>query len=468
MTYLDPMRIVLSGDKARAQKHVRAARVLAYALTRANGASGATAGKKQLRMGDGTVIEVEQAGLEMHAKIHAPPPGGVVEVVGCFIRSAEGLRLLNFETKDTLKVFGGLEAFEADDADSTARYVYLTGGALAVRADTKEVTAFGTAYTVAVVGGGTGRAWPRRARLSPDQDYLAIAFDQTTDPDTSAVLDAIGGMLIVDAETLTPVRPAIRMGFRPFAFAWAKGEDDDPDRLFLGTSLNVDAGDSPSGSVATSIHDYVSEFDADGNLIGSLLIHTWALTPNAGFFRTIDYLLANKTGTRLYALVADEVLTGNASRVFVIDIEDGGMATETIIDLDIRGFSLELSHDGSKLFIHGETVPGGDPVIQEYDLSEPTPELAYSAENAEFAANTQTPSLGGIRLRPLQRGVESRVGAAPDPNKFLFSTNPQDTIRAYSKFDDDEPRFEYDISDLDVGDRYVLVNIGTRAQGAQA
>lgn len=72
MTYLDPIRLHIVGDREKAARHIRLARQLAFAILRQTRESGAEIARREVLFADGVRVQVRVAGLEVIVTITVP------------------------------------------------------------------------------------------------------------------------------------------------------------------------------------------------------------------------------------------------------------------------------------------------------------------------------------------------------------------------------------------------------------
>lgn len=409
---------------------------------------------------DGSTVRARWVGDQPSIEVQTPPEQGgeVEEVIHLYISSPGGLRIYDLGTRKLVKTVTGLDAYEVDAVSTRGDIVHMSGSGLLVRVDVPALAALGNAYTVDTTGStpATGRAAISGALASPDGTRLLVGFHATTEEPGGAVLDGLGGLLLVVADsTMAVVRPAIRMTFRPVAPAWEPGSQ----RFFLPVSRADDPGDTASGTVATSTYEGIATFDREGVLQGATSVYTWVVAPNSGFQRLLRSVAASST--RLYAIRVNEPVTEPAgTKLLVFDIEGGGLpALLGSVDVAGLGHSISLSHGGTKVAVH---FPATDEVA-EYDVSSDTPTLIH--RTAGFATDAYTN--GGVnewRARTIQNGPKSRVpGRPPDSRRFvhLRSGTTSSVVRGYRRFD--QPRvYELVMTLQTPHKRYALAVVGSR------
>lgn len=408
---------------------------------------------------DGTMVEARIGGGQHVVTIAKPRAAEeakkrVEEGVLVFISSTGGLLIFDLTQSVPLATITGLDPYGVDAVSPDAKTVHMSGSGLAVVVDLPSLTAQGYAYDVDATT-GSGRAMPAGMEMSPDRGRLLLGFGHTVDTGSGATIDAIGGMLLLDPETMAVVRPAIRMTYRPTAPAWRA----DSAGFFLGTVINTDPGDVADGSLPESVHEFVCAFDADGALQGSLLLRTWDNPPNAGFGRLIRCMAANGHGSRLYVLRQGEpVVEGNITKLHVIDTTNGNLALLETVHVDGLAESIGLTRGGTRLSMY---FPDTDEVA-EYDTSDDTPSLI--ARTAGFDTNAWTNGTHGSWRQPLiQNGPKSRVpGRPPDARRyFLERGTGTDQLRLYRSLDK-APVYTLALDGFNVDRRYRLASSGPR------
>jgi hypothetical protein len=395
----------------------------------------------------GTIPVVEISTVE--------PGEETLELVYLFITSPDGLRIYDLGSKTLVTTVAGLAAYEVDAVDKIGKVVWMTGSNIIVRVDLSDTSAFGYNYPV---NGITiddevtpGFAGVVAAYLSPDQTRLLVAFDTTYDMD--GPIDGLGGYVLADAETLAPVRAALRMTFRPQCACW--GPDG---KFYLATTLNADPGDAPSVGVADSPLDYVSQFTADGVLLGSRSLYDFGFSPGTAFGRTIRALAAS--AERVYVWHREGATAPYS--LTVLDATDPALPILSTMEApayDCR--NLLLARDGVTLAaLH-------DGRVSEFNVAG-APFLLHTVVTSNAGGDPVAGPLNGSATALLQVGVESRLGAPADWRRYLLNNaGSTGVVYAYGSFADD-PIFEYDLDALDVGDRYRLANVGALRKGKTA
>lgn len=496
MAYHDPMRIALSGDKAQAQKHVRTARVAALGLMQMNAESGLTVGRRQLKLADGTQINVVQAGHDVSATIEAGAEKLVVEVISIFTSAEDGLHIFDMSRKEESDHITGVGNFVLSCVNVRGTVVWMTGRPGAptgevfrlLRADLTTFDAFHVGYVVQTYEDDVtfvdGFALDFVALL-PDANrrFGLLSFDKSSEL-SGALVEGIGGVLLIDMETLEAVRPAYRNTYEP-SLAWsANGET-----FYIGSTHNADPGQiSGYGSVpawlaatSESTNDYINVYNIDGDLIQSMHVAVWGsdpgVFPDAGFHRTIRGLHVTPTGDRLFAAVEGfnfgGVFVANGGnrelRSYTI-ADDGTISHQTTLNLNgVLGSSLTTvspeiisSRDGSRLWM---LLSGDGPTegrVLEFDISDGGISLLRDISRQMFY---------GVAWQYINRvfklGPDSRIGQRPDNRLYLLSRYPdQYTLYALRDIeegmdagaeDPDVPQpYSLDLSEYDIDNNFAL------------
>lgn len=462
--YAGPVRIQLSQPSDTAL--IDQGRKLVGALE----VRGEPVGALRRQLADGSVIEATKVGTQHAIRIASPPPGGpppdgpMEEIIHLYISSPGGLRIFDLGTKALVQTITGLHPYEVDGVSADGNVVWMGGNATAVRVDVPAMTAFGYVYNADAVdfeGNHTaGFADVGSGAVSPDGTLVLWRFGAVYEPGTGVILSGLGGYALADAETLVPVRPSIRMSFRPHAEAWAP----DSQRFYLGTSLAADPGDYSDPAVATSTSDYIAVFTRDGVLRNSVLVASWSTAPDAGYQRRVRLLAAS--ASHLYAVVTREGSASNWLDTYAID----GNAL-TLVDSQLLSgsfleqTSLHVSRDQSKLVVtRQDPYTTGVFTLDEYDIRDGAPVLRYSVNGADFAGPARhTLYAGNAPNGIVQSGPRSRVGQPDDVRRFFynFSSGEFSRVRGYRGFDK-TPVYEIDLSAYALRSRYRLAAVGVR------
>lgn len=463
MSFKDPLRVSLNGDVAKAAPHVRTARTLAHGLLTLNGASGASTGRREIITPDGTRVEVMQRGNDVSAKITA---GGrlIEEVISVYFSSADGLRVVDLGRKSETQHITGLEDYEVDGVSIDGRYVYMTGGGITVRVDRVDLSAFGHAYEVDTASGAPepiGTAIVTNMDVSPDGTRAVARFDQTI-ASGGGVLDGLGGLLVINAETLEPVRPAIRMSYyREAALAW----DPNSERFFAGASLGTDPGDVASLTVTTVTTDFIAQYSREGVLINAKQVATWGFTPNAGFARSVTALAVNPAGTRLYAWIEttflDPAVPGGKLVAYDITDDAWPQVAELVFNSSppalVAHPELLINYGGTRcaIWFNGHT----DGIsVAEVDLTDDNLTLIHRTYDPRYTMGS--PANLAEPAHNLRVGPRSRLGQPPDNRRFFYSKHAN-MLHGYRNFDVD-PTYELDLTQYDPKTRYALAITAAR------
>lgn len=402
---------------------------------------------------------------------HTGEEVGVEEVIHLYASSSGGLRIIDLGTRLLTKTLLGLEDWDLQSVSSNGRIAWMVyqpsviAFAAAARVDIAASTATNRTYTVMTPAADPddppepGRAIDADAALlSPDGTRLLLHFSASGTTGGS-LREGVGGVLLVDAETLVPLRAPIRMTFDPAPMAWAP----DSSRFYLGCSMPDDIGDLPDSAarldaLTTSNNDYVVAFDANGIWQGAQAVASWQFAPDAGFARRVKALAA--TNERVYASVDGQytslggptlmALSPALSVAASLDISEIGAAAPPILCLS-RGHKSVFVANGHSLAT----------ISLEEDLLS-IEEVVTHAEYATFAP------LRDPAFPTLQLGPASRIGGLPDNRRFLMNTDGTTRVlRAFRSFGLDDlgnPRDAYtlDLAVWGVDTNYRLASVGLR------
>lgn len=386
-----------------------------------------------------------------------------------------GLRIFDINAKTLVQTITGLTAYEVDSVSANGQIVHMTGNNIALRADLKALTAFGSPLypsvgleeTVPVSGPSTyelvpGRALVEEGKVSPDGTRYLLSFKNTIELSPgSAIIDGLGGFVLANAETLASLRTAIRMSFRPHASAWAL----DSQKFFIGASTTVDNGNPPfPTTVAKSTSDYIARFSREGALENTQVVATWAVAPDAGLARKVFSMAA--TETRLYVGIASEVgVVGDTNKLVVLDITNPAMpiigTLGYMVGLTHTPKAVSVNHNGTRVFILT-----GSNLMVEIDVTDDNLSMIGSTSHANFDTAVVNDGLSLRYYKPHKQIPASKAPLPPDERWFFFtkSTATPATVFGYSTDFTGGPVYDFDISAYAPKKRYVLRNAGLRAK----
>lgn len=454
--YAGPVRLRLNGPDAR--DHVDRGRKLLGELETRPEVSSLTK-----RLADGTVLTAARQGGQRQIAINTPPKEGgggeaIEEIIYCYISSPDGLRIFDLGRKAHVRTLSGLDDYKVAEASRNGKVVYMTGG-ISVRVNLSDDTAFGYGYTVDVAGSSPpdGLAYIDGLRLSPSGDRLLAQFALTTDPE-GLVLEGIPGVILIDEETLEPLRPAIRMSRRDTQAIWAPQGD----RFCINVSIATDAGDVSNPGVYTSTADYLAVFDADGTLLGTRQLSTWSFTPDAGFSSLIKAV--GLSGTHAFVAYEEDFIAGY--KLSMIDYRDAALPIVATVTLPVhpsqRPRCICVSYGGAKIAVWYAEGGGNDARVLEYAISESSMALIHDTGDPSFTTGAWS---GGATEHSLdyiiRRGPRSQFSQPPDPRRWFLLEQAAVSLHAYRAFDQ-EPVYDFDFLEMSVGDRYALASAGSR------
>lgn len=461
---------VAGGDRAAAEPYLPYARKLLGFVKQDAQANRLRTHQATKQLPDGALVVAEIVGDIPRITITPPPGGGFVEeVIYLYASSDGGLRIFDLGTRKLVKTITGLGDYDLQAVSESGLVAWMTyqpaaiSAAVIARVDIAATTAAGRTYPVQTPAEDpddppvAGTALDSDAALlSPDGKRLLLRFSSSGV--ASAIREGVGGVLLVDTETLEPLRAPIRMTYDPAPMAWAP----DSSRFYLGCALPDDVGDLPDSAgrlaaLTTSSADYVAAFDADGVLLGAQQVSTWDEAPNSGFSRHVKGLAA--TADRVYASVdvpptLQALKAADLAPVATLDLSDLGAAAPPL---------LCLARDGTRLFLaNGDAV--GVAALANDEL-----ELEQVVTHAEYA--TDAP-LREPAYPVLQLGPRSRVGQPPDDRRFFLNTDGDSRVlRAFRQFDLHEgaPRdaYQFDLAEWAVDINYRLAAVGIRRHPAR-
>lgn len=415
MTYLDPLRLALSGDKARALQHVRAARAVAFGLINLNSEGGVAVGRRRVRLGDGTNIEIVQAGLDVTAHIDSPEyvPGEEITIAFVAVNGTTPPKLLLVDV-DREKIdksitgLGSLVSVVAHPKDR--RFVFaLNTASQIIKVDLTNTTAIGVTFP------GTPFT---DMFVSHDGLRLYARYRATGNPLSGGVY---GGVLIVSTVDLSLIEQQPSMLWAAATYRGAEHPVED-ELLYLPVYGDGDLDGAPD-SLHPGDSNYYAEavevYNRNGGapLLGDTL-HEYYIASGRGFRElTID-----SAGERAY-------VCGTRNDTFV---EGGGMAElSTLVIYDVEGGTLTRLYD----MLVGVQLTGC--VCVSRDKSRVFVKNAGDAdtrvlERTDTGYNERTPFpcrgsavTENFDNRAIQNGPA--LGARPD-NRVFFLSNASQTL----------------------------------------
>lgn len=411
---------------------------------------------------DGRVVEAEVRGDQKRSRVHRPkgdegnPPGEPYDQLRLYVTSTSGLLIFDLKKKRLAKTVSGLSAYEVDEVTRSGKIVYMTGATIPVRVDLGNNTAFGYVYPINAVNISdvivpACHAAAIGQQLSPKEDKVLVAFDQAYNG-SSVVIDALGGYVYADAETLVPLRNAFRMSFRPQVSCF--GNDG---RFYMSVSRDTDPGDAPNYIVATSDKDYVAQFDSDGTLLATRLIYTWPFSPDSGFRRTIESMVASFDNKRLYVLSQQAYNVSNTT-LWVINIENPAMPIVTSIAIAGGARDMMINRAGNRLaLLHASTSE-----VTEIDIVGDVLTIASRTTDANFNTGVAygVDNWGSHGLRP----APPAVFEVQDRKRYIFKNiTAGGSVFGYNQFSNASV-YDYDLDGHNVGNRYALNLEGETSQ----
>jgi hypothetical protein len=380
--------------------------------------------------------------------------------VKVYIMSAGGLRIFDYTTGDMRTLTGIHSSYEVDAVSEDGKYVFLVSPGVVLRINTEDLTfIFHTAYHATALTDEAGIARPEILRMSPDEKRLLVSFSVVYRASDGIALDGLGGFLVVDPETLLPIRPPIRTSYRTHAHCWAH----DSKRFYVATSFPSGESVPPTNPrAATATTDYISAFDADGNFLDARLLRTWPVAPNEGWARTITGMAA--TAKRVYVVSFEPYIAGGVAPGFTLhalNAEASGMPevaslyfpTSSLLDAPSV---VQVSRDGKHVQIHmlpnrfirvsTRNSSGGDALSVVEDVT--LPGVDTSGAYPVVAANIFYSTM-------LRQGPED---AEMDSWYFISKDGTSSVIHGYESFADapEGKVYEVDLTALNVNRRFVI------------
>lgn len=452
--YPGPARIRRSSPAASRYDN-EARKLLGELEVRAGGGVAVLAAQRPLP--GGGMVRAIKAGNQRISSTIVPTSGGggkveMVEMIHLYVSSPTGLYIFDLESKAMVNQFSGLFDYDVDSVSKNGKVVMMSGEGIAVRLDIADGSAFGYGYEVDAANttgnpaNDTGIAQVLTGMLSPKGDRHLLIFTSTVS-EVGGTIDGLGGAFLVDAETLEPVRDAIRMSYRRHRAAWRR----DGERFYIATSLTSDVPDTANVAVTTSQFDYIATFDSDGQLLATTQILDWGAPRDSGLGSGVLAMVASPSNDRLYTM---ENVVGDPFYLRIYDCSNDAVSLLASVEVDDWSYYMQCSRVGNKLM-----VLMLDHTWREYDVSNDTFELvdihSIPDTDATFGAFSTLWPAGLI-----QNSVESRVGRQPDPRRFHFDGDTK-MVNGYRSFSN-QPVYTLDLSEYDPRSRYRLANVGSK------
>lgn len=347
MAYLDPMRFTLSGDRSRAQSHIRTARVAALSLTRQNLEGGAGMGRRRVVIGDGTVIDIQLAGLEMSATIRSPSGGEVQDIILAFVAHngmvPPTISVVDVNIEKVLYTFSGLGSIVAMHADPKGRFIYTVNTAgILVKFDVHARTAIGVDTSLSV--------FATDMLIDPEGTTLYVRYRATGG--LGFTQDVYGGVLRFATEDLSFITAYPNQLFGTVS---DRGGSVHPNGQLYLLVYGDGNGDTELPDTGFDQHLTAIESYTDTAFVAGEMFTAPYLASGSGF-RSAEI---NKKGTRLYAAsTASARYFENAPSnedvptFLVYDVEDGGLTriASLMVGEKLTG-SLGINHAGTVAFV---------------------------------------------------------------------------------------------------------------------
>lgn len=419
---------------------------------------------------DGSSVRARIVGGLPQVDVRAGAGGGFEDVLHLYVSSPGGLRVFDVGAKRLLGTVTGLDGYEVDGVTPSGNLVFLSGRDTShdhiVRVDMAAQTAIGngTFMVDAVQAGGShvqGYARHVMGFPSPDGSRIAVVWGLTTD-DEGATIDAIGGVLLLDGDTLTPVRPAIRMSKpRSHLVAWAP----DGEHFYIGASKAADPGDWADPNLPSAQQDGIAKFTREGVLVGTVNVGSWGFTPDAGFRSLVTAVGVGADGTVFVAAPP-----GFAQDSRLVAISDA---------LEIRYSAAPFPYNGSGQRFDPMQVLAGPRIVVGSDraAAQGNPLYAYGyADSTGFdgpvvsadaaldlnAADARSSYLTPVTTRPLQ-WFPPGDGRQPAPEMLFYMAQGGATKKLVGFGSiESAPSFEFDLAEWDVHRAYRLRHAGYR------
>lgn len=416
MTYLDPMRVALSGDVARAQQHVREARAVAYSVIKLNSEGGASVGRRVVHRPDGTTITIVQAGLDVSAQINSPElipgPDTTLAFVAINGTAPPKVAVVDVDAQQIVKNITGLGAIVAMHAHPKKRGLIflLNGDNQLIKLTLSPLEAFAIQYDPEVPF--------EDMMISPNGERLYLRYRAVATPMPSGTL---GGVVRADTEPFAHVEtyPDNLFGSADYHVAEHPTE---PEKLYMVTFNDGDLDGDPWTFVpndglhfpeAVEVWDRVVQGPAP---IAANLLRTWYLASSSGFRSLIFsedgsrlYVCSNRDGQFIEPTVAVEFLPA----IIAYDTEGGALTriADFLVQEDIRTTGdIAVSRDGSRIFVMNRDDLNAR-VVERDENDNFTVLPAFPCRPAEVVA------LLGQRALLLGPGL----GAKPDNRIFFLS-----------------------------------------------
>lgn len=415
MTYLDPMRLALSGDKARALQHVRTARAVAFGLINLNAEGDAIVGRRRVRLDDGTSIEVVQAGIDVTAHIDAPEYVLGEETTIAFVAingtMPPKLLLVDVERERIDKSVTGLGSLVSVVAHpKEPRYVFVANTASqVVKIDLDALSAVGVAFPETPL---------TDMFVSEDGERLYVRYRATGNPLSGGVY---GGVLIVATADLSLIAQQPDMLWGAATFRGAEHPVNN-ELLYLPVYGDGDLDGKPDSLHPGSSNYYAEAVEVYNRLGGPPLLgdtlHEYFIASGRGFRElTID-----AAGERAYVCgTRSDTFTEEGgslplSTLVVYDVEEGTLTRlfDLFVGVQLTG-SVCVSRDNARVFVKN----AGDADTR---VLERTP-LGYE-ERRSFPCRG-TGAFENFDNRAIQNGPV--YGKKPD-NRVFFLSNASRTL----------------------------------------
>jgi hypothetical protein len=415
MTYLDPLRLALSGDKARALQHVRTARAVAFGLINLNAEGGAIVGRREVQLSDGTNIEIVQAGLDVTAHIDSPEyvPGEEITIAFVAVNGTTPPKLLLVDV-DREKIdksitgLGSLISVVAHPKDRRFVFVVNTLSQI-IKVDLADVTAIGATYADTPF---------TDMFVSEDGERLYARYRATGNPLSGGVY---GGVLIIATSDLSLIAQQPNMLWAAATYRGAE-HPGNSELLYLPVYGDGDLDGAPD-----SLHPGDSSYNAEAvevynrtggaPLLGDTL-HEYYIASSRGFRElTID-----SAGERAYVCGSrsDTFVEGGGSldlsTLVVYDVEAGTLTRlfDMFVGVQLTG-CVCVSRDNSRVFVKN----AGDADTRVLERTT----LGYN-ERTPFPCRASS-ATENFDNRAIQNGP--KLGKRPD-NRVFFLSNASRTL----------------------------------------
>jgi DNA-binding beta-propeller fold protein YncE len=407
MAYLDPMRFALSGDPARAQLHVRTARVAALGLIQLNGEAGVTVGRRQLNLPDGTKINIVQAGMDVSASIEAPGAPETTVTTLAYVAMAGAsprIYIVDVELQKVVKNISGLGNISGITAHPTDQFLYAINLAnQLIRVDLKAVTAVGINVGAQIAD----------VFISEDGSLLHVRVLAEGIPGAGGFY---GALWTFDAKTLDIVSTLPNMLFSNRTY-YGAAHPKFPHLLYLpvfgdgdgdGDPITNDHSNANYCPEAIEVYDYTSGTHVAGDTFHEFYVAS-ARGPKAFAFLP--------DGSRGFAVSTrpDNYVGGGGSSVPVSTVieyaTEGGTlvrGAEYYVGVELSA-GIATSRDGQRVFVADHTSENARVLVRDGDI--------YVFDQA-FPRCPATADAGALG-RSIQLGPKA---ADPDNRMFFLNT----------------------------------------------